>query len=82
MSSGSSFRLERWTVVFDLVMIVTECVSLKAYCGFKGHREEPAIATGKWGCGAFNGDPQLKGEPLALRWAAGYQQQMRAELFL
>lgn len=23
--------------------------------------DEPDIATGKWGCGAFNGDPQLKG---------------------
>ncbi|XP_030004755.1 poly(ADP-ribose) glycohydrolase isoform X2 [Sphaeramia orbicularis] len=33
----------------------------KAYCGFKGHgHDEPDIATGKWGCGAFNGDPQLK----------------------
>ncbi|XP_044030996.1 poly(ADP-ribose) glycohydrolase isoform X2 [Siniperca chuatsi] len=33
----------------------------KAYCGFKCHGDnEPDIATGKWGCGAFNGDPQLK----------------------
>ena len=37
-------------------------VSLKAFCGFKGHGDdEPDIATGKWGCGVFNGDPQLKG---------------------
>ncbi|KAK5901052.1 hypothetical protein CgunFtcFv8_025960 [Champsocephalus gunnari] len=33
----------------------------KAYCGFKGHQSnEPDIATGNWGCGAFNGDKQLK----------------------
>ncbi|XP_075963233.1 poly(ADP-ribose) glycohydrolase isoform X2 [Anarhichas minor] len=33
----------------------------KAFCGFKGRdHDEPDIATGKWGCGAFNGDPQLK----------------------
>ncbi|KAM4532027.1 poly(ADP-ribose) glycohydrolase [Fundulus diaphanus] len=34
----------------------------KAYCGFRGHYgdKEPDIATGKWGCGAFRGDKQLK----------------------
>ncbi|XP_028273384.1 poly(ADP-ribose) glycohydrolase isoform X2 [Parambassis ranga] len=33
----------------------------KAYCGFKKQEnEEHDVATGKWGCGAFNGDPQLK----------------------
>lgn len=32
----------------------------KAYCGFRGSEDEPDIATGKWGCGAFNGDAQLK----------------------
>lgn len=38
-------------------------LSLKAYCGFKKQEDnEPDIATGKWGCGAFNGDPQLKGK--------------------
>ncbi|XP_055369137.1 poly(ADP-ribose) glycohydrolase isoform X2 [Betta splendens] len=33
----------------------------KAYCGFKKvGAGEPDVATGKWGCGAFNGEPQLK----------------------
>lgn len=37
----------------------------KAYCGFKADANThsdylPDIATGNWGCGAFNGDPQLK----------------------
>ncbi|KAG7233271.1 hypothetical protein INR49_007281 [Caranx melampygus] len=32
----------------------------KAYCGFQGKEGDPDIATGKWGCGAFKGDPQLK----------------------
>ncbi|XP_022625279.1 poly(ADP-ribose) glycohydrolase-like [Seriola dumerili] len=33
----------------------------KAYCGFMGQEgKDPDIATGKWGCGVFNGDPQLK----------------------
>ncbi|XP_048875418.1 poly(ADP-ribose) glycohydrolase [Brienomyrus brachyistius] len=38
----------------------------KAYCGFRGEEDIPpdylpAIATGNWGCGAFKGDPKLKG---------------------
>lgn len=37
-------------------------LALKAYCGFKKHDDEPDIATGKWGCGAFHGDAQLKGK--------------------
>ncbi|XP_036450844.1 poly(ADP-ribose) glycohydrolase isoform X2 [Colossoma macropomum] len=37
----------------------------KAYVGFRGDPHipsdyTPAIATGNWGCGAFNGDPRLK----------------------
>jgi poly(ADP-ribose) glycohydrolase len=38
---------------------------LKAYTSFypigKGSNYDFAIATGNWGCGAFNGDKQLKG---------------------
>jgi hypothetical protein len=38
---------------------------LKAYTSFrplgKGVDYEFGIATGNWGCGAFNGDRQLKG---------------------
>ncbi|CAB3977379.1 poly(ADP-ribose) glycohydrolase-like [Paramuricea clavata] len=36
----------------------------KAFIGFLSRETAaehlPAVATGKWGCGAFNGDPQLK----------------------
>ena len=37
----------------------------KAYCGFMGGDPTPcgrsmAVATGKWGCGAFGGDAHLK----------------------
>ncbi|XP_029460075.1 poly(ADP-ribose) glycohydrolase-like isoform X2 [Rhinatrema bivittatum] len=36
----------------------------KAYCGFKNsptlHQTSKTIATGNWGCGAFNGDPHFK----------------------
>lgn len=53
-----------------LLIILHVFVSLKAFCGFKGQEnDEPDIATGKWGCGAFNGDVQLKGKlhPLSAR---------------
>lgn len=44
---------------YDMIKVTRELN--KAYCGFKRHgHDEPDIATGKWGCGAFNGDPQLK----------------------
>jgi hypothetical protein len=43
---------------------------LKAYTSFfpqgKGLNYEFGIATGNWGCGAFNGDRQLKGIFLTL----------------
>ncbi|XP_041826578.1 poly(ADP-ribose) glycohydrolase [Melanotaenia boesemani] len=65
-------RLERQILVIDAMQFrhrweqynmrnITRELN-KAYCGFKkyqGHKN-PDIATGKWGCGAFNGDPQLK----------------------
>ncbi|XP_063744937.1 poly(ADP-ribose) glycohydrolase isoform X2 [Eleginops maclovinus] len=64
-------RLKRQIVAIDALnfkhkrdqynMITVTRELLKAYCGFKGHRQhEPDIATGNWGCGAFNGDKQLK----------------------
>ncbi len=38
---------------------------IKAYTGFYSRGQSPdssfPIATGNWGCGAFNGDRQLKG---------------------
>lgn len=39
---------------------------MKAFTGFrplgKGSEYHFPIATGNWGCGAFNGDRQLKGK--------------------
>ncbi|XP_061590006.1 poly(ADP-ribose) glycohydrolase isoform X2 [Cololabis saira] len=45
---------------YNMVSILRELN--KAYCGFKRYsrHKDPDIATGKWGCGAFNGDAQLK----------------------
>ena len=47
---------------------------LKAFTGFKEEEEEKTqegqrkpVATGRWGCGAFNGDPHLK---FVLQWIA------------
>lgn len=39
---------------------------IKSYTSFRTiksfHNKAYGVATGKWGCGAFNGDPQLKGK--------------------
>lgn len=46
----------------------------KAYCGFYSPVEPkylPAIATGNWGCGAFGGDPRVKGLIQMMACAAG-----------
>ncbi|CAD6192834.1 unnamed protein product [Caenorhabditis auriculariae] len=46
---------------YESAMILRELN--KAYVGFKGSSntfEDPPIVTGWWGCGAFQGDPQLK----------------------
>lgn len=39
----------------------------KAYLGFKTDPQKKTIMTGKWGCGVFKGDPQLK---FLLQWIA------------
>jgi len=39
----------------------------KAYVGFKGEEGDKGIVTGKWGCGIFWGDVQLK---LLIQWIA------------
>ena len=39
----------------------------KAYLGFKTDPKKDIIMTGKWGCGVFKGDPQLK---FLLQWIA------------
>lgn len=75
-SAGPDFK-----DVLHILINVYECVSPKAYCGFKSQGEEPDIATGKWGCGAFNGDSQLKGKHLSLRRAADNENRMKVELF-
>jgi hypothetical protein len=38
---------------------------MQAYCGFYSTLKEvnhAAVCTGNWGCGAFGGDRQLKGQ--------------------
>lgn len=42
----------------------------KAYVAFyqgRNRKHEADVATGNWGCGAFNGDPQFK---LLIQWLA------------
>ncbi|XP_035523845.1 poly(ADP-ribose) glycohydrolase [Morone saxatilis] len=54
-----ALHFRNWREQFSISKVTRELN--KAYCGFKGQgNNEPDIATGKWGCGAFNGDPQLK----------------------
>ena len=46
---------------FDEINVHRELV--KCVCGFQAEygTEQATIATGNWGCGAFNGNKQLKG---------------------
>lgn len=43
-------------------MLRNNCSLFKAYVGFKHDlsTQAPGVATGNWGCGAFNGNKQLK----------------------
>lgn len=44
-------------------IVLTKLISVfdeKAFVGFSLPASSVAIASGKWGCGAFNGDPILK----------------------
>ena len=66
---------------FHLNMILRELN--KAFIGFKGSdimKDKPkkAIATGKWGCGDFLGDFQLK---LIIQWLAASQNEREIEFF-
>ncbi len=51
------------TIQYEMKKVEREL--LKAYTSFypqgRGSHYEFGIATGNWGCGAFNGDRQLKG---------------------
>ena len=50
----------------------------KAFLGFSHFKVGKTIATGKWGCGVFNGDPELK---FLIQWMAAAESKQKMKFY-